>query len=141
MEDDEIASSLREVSSRINKNLWRHMDPGGFSIIEGMAVSLISRKRSMTAADVASRLFISAQSMSQIIKRLEERGIIQKKKSPRDSRRLDLSLTPTGKEWVKRLRQERDAWLTRVIAERLTIQEKETLGEAMDVLLRLSSIE
>jgi DNA-binding MarR family transcriptional regulator len=106
-----------------------------------MAVSLISRKRSMTAADVASRLFISAQSMSQIIKRLEERGIIQKKKSPRDSRRLDLSLTPTGKEWVKRLRQERDAWLTRVIAERLTIQEKETLGEAMDVLLRLSSIE
>ena len=141
MEDDELASSLREASSRMYKNLWRHMDPGGFSILEGVAISLITRKRSVTSADLASRLFITAKSVSQIIKRLEERGMIQKKVSTRDKRRLELSLTLTGKEWVRRLRQERDAWLAGVIAARLTTEEKETLGDAMDILLRLSAIE
>ena len=48
-----------------------------------------------------------------------------------------LSLTPAGKAYIERLRQEKQEWLARVLHERTTPREKEVLSEAMTILTKL----
>lgn len=80
---------------------------------------------------------MTTQSISQVIAHLVEIAYIVKTPAESDKRKAYLSLTPAGRDYIDRHRQEKQEWLARVLHERTSAREKEVLSEALVILSKL----
>jgi DNA-binding MarR family transcriptional regulator len=67
----------------------------GVSTPEYTALSILNDRDGLSSAQLARRVFISAQAMNQIVIRLEEKGLIERREATH-GRAMQSSLTPTG---------------------------------------------
>lgn len=111
-----------------------------YSMTELHTVGLLNRNAFLLPSELATLTRIKTQSMSQILKKMEERGVILRTPSTDDKRKVFISLTPSGKKMVDRTRYERDEWLKETIDCTLTGSEKILLANALPVLKKLANI-
>lgn len=69
-----------------------------FSLAEGRVVFELAQRTSSTAAEIARDLGLDASYLSRLVKNLETRGFIGRKRSTTDGREYSLSLTEKGRE-------------------------------------------
>ena len=139
MKDNQIASSLRTVISKMNRKLRKHTSAmGELSISEIDTLSFLYNNGCLSPAKLAELNQIKGQSMSEVLTHLKAIGLIDKQQSVTDKRKFDVSLTGQGKNIVEQARDERDGWLSKAIGQKLSDQEKETLSEAITLLGRLA---
>lgn len=75
--------------------------------------------------------------MGQVITHLNELGLIEKKPSDTDKRKIYLSISALGKEMIQQVRNERNEWLSKAIAEVCNKEEQEILKAAIGPLAKL----
>jgi len=137
-QDIEIATNMRTVIHRLVKILRRQTrNDEMLSLTERSTMGLLYQQGELPPNELAQLERVTAQSMSQVINHLFELLYIRKTPSGEDKRKVLLSLTPAGKEYIERARQEKQEWLARTLHEKVSPQEKETLKKAMDILARL----
>ena len=138
MNSSELSSSLREVVAAIHKGLRKQMSAiSTYSMTEIETIAHLMRNPSLLPTELAALTRVKTQSMSQILAKLEEQGVIKRTPSKEDKRKVYISLTPFGKKMVEQTRYERDEWLKDVIEKSLTDKEKELLIKALPVLNKL----
>ena len=136
--DNELASRLRESISRILKVMKREVKHDEqLSLTERSAVSLISRSPQILPSELARIEQVSYQAMSQIINKLFNLGLIQKTFSETDKRKVFISVTPKGQEFIKLKRNKNSEWLAKSISEKCTEKEKTTLALAAEIIAKL----
>jgi DNA-binding MarR family transcriptional regulator len=69
---------------------------------------------------------------------LEERELVVRRPDPDDGRRQLVSLSPTGTALFDDRRRHGEEWFSRVLEERLTESERQTVIEAVALLDRLT---
>jgi DNA-binding MarR family transcriptional regulator len=139
MKNSELASSLRDIVSRMHKRLRREVKSvDNLSLTEVTTLSYLYTNGSMFPSELAEVTMVKAQSMSQIITHLEELGIITKTPSDTDKRKVAISLTDFGKQMVEQTRYERDEWMDDAIEKNLSATEKKTLLEAVALMNKLT---
>lgn len=137
MNTSELASSLRLIVSSLHKGLRKQSSAvNAYSMTEIETIALVFRRSPVLPTELASLTKVKTQSMSQILKKLEEQNIIQRTPSEDDKRKVYISLSPYGKEIVEKTRYDKDEWLKGVI-EKLSDKEKELLIKALPVLNKL----
>lgn len=136
--DVEVAASLRSIIHRLVK-VMRRQTPNKemLSLTERSTLGLIYQQGKILPSEAAQVEKVSTQSMSQVINHLFEIGYISKTGDENDKRKVLLSLTPSGKEFVERRRQEKQEWLARTLHEKISPREKEVLAEAITILAKL----
>lgn len=72
---------------------------------QGKILTILSRRENMTQKELQEMLQIQPGSMSEILAKLEEKGLILRKKDDKDKRRSVLSLTGAGREYVREIRE------------------------------------
>jgi DNA-binding MarR family transcriptional regulator len=77
------------------------------------------------------------QSMSAVVTPLQEAGLVRGAPDASDGRQTLLSLTPKCRKSIEVGRAARQDWLTRTIAQKLSVQEQEKLQRALELLARL----
>jgi len=107
------------------------------SLTERSTLGLLYQHGKLLPTELAQMEKVTTQSMSQVIAHLSEIAYILKTSDESDKRKVVLSLTTAGKEYIERLRQEKQEWLARTLHERTTAREKEVLSEAMTILTKL----
>jgi DNA-binding MarR family transcriptional regulator len=138
MPDTDFTSSLRTAVSSLHKLLRRQLaDASSYSMTELETIGLIIKSGKILPTELAAKTKITTQSMSQILKKMDEQGIIKKTPSREDKRKVYISLTSSGKKMVEKIRYERDEWLRSVIEKMLSAREKEILAKALPVLNKL----
>ncbi len=138
MKNSELASSLRDIASRMHKRLKREIKSGdNLSLTEGTTLSYLYTYGTLYPSEMAAMAVIKAQSMSQIINHLEASGLIAKTPSETDKRKVSISLTSHGRQVVEQTRYERDEWLDKAIENNLSAAEKKTLQDAVALMNRL----
>jgi len=136
--DIEMAGNLRTVIHRLVKVLRKQTrNEEMLSLTERSTLGLLYQHGQLLPTELAQMEKVTAQSMSQVIGHLSEIAYINKTPAMDDKRKVYLSLTPGGKEYIERLRQEKQEWLARTLHEKLSAREKEVLAEAMTILTRL----
>ncbi len=139
MSTTELASSLRLVVSTLHKGLRKQASSvKEYSMTEVETIGHLFRSSSLLPTELATLTRIKTQSMSQILKKLEEQGIIKRTPSKDDKRKVFISLSPAGKKIVEKVRYDKDEWLKGVIEKSLTDKEKELLEKVLPVLSKLS---
>ncbi|MBO9703113.1 MAG: MarR family transcriptional regulator [Sporocytophaga sp.] len=138
MDIKELPSSLRSTIAAFHKGLRKQIySSNAYSMTEWQTIGLLNKNTSMLPTELASQTMIKTQSMSQILKKFEEQGIIKRTPSKEDKRKVYISLTSTGKKLVDKTIYDRDEWLKEAIEKSLSEKEKELLIKVIPVLNKL----
>lgn len=137
----ELSTSLRAVVSALHKGLRKQLTSATtYSMTELETIGLLNRNNYLLPSELAALTRIKTQSMSQILKKMEEQGIIERSPSADDKRKVYISLTPFGKKMVDKTRYDRDEWLKDAVDKLLTKSEKELIVTALPALKKLAEI-
>ncbi|MFL9875859.1 MarR family winged helix-turn-helix transcriptional regulator [Paraburkholderia megapolitana] len=104
-----------------------------------MALGVIQRaKGAATPTQIATELGIQSSNVAQVLNELDRRGLVQRTQDHADKRKVRLSLTQEGTDLVYESRARRDQWLSDAIEACLSVQEKEQLLAAGELIQRVA---
>lgn len=86
----------------IRRHLVNVLQAFSLTIAEYTVLSLLGRGDGHSNSQLARRAFVSPQAMNQVIKNLEDRGLIERTPSSSHGSVLNTFLTPSGKETLFR---------------------------------------
>lgn len=86
-----VDHSLQSASKRMEANY-------GVTGPQRLVVRIVGRFPGIAAGRVAEILHVHPSTLTGILKRLESRGILQRRSDPRDARRALFGLTPKGRK-------------------------------------------
>lgn len=140
METKELASSLRSAISTLHKGLRKQTSSAmAYSMTEIETIGYLNHNQQLLPTELARLTRVKTQSMSQILKKMENLGAIKRTPSKEDKRKVYISLTALGKKEVENRRYEKDEWLKNSIETNLSDQEKKLLEKVLPIFNKLST--
>ena len=137
----ELSTSLRSTISALHKGLRKQVNSiNSYSMTELETIGHLFRQPSLLPTELASLTRVTTQTMSQILKKMEEQSVIKRTPSKEDKRKVYISLTNSGKKMVEEAKYEKDEWLKVAIEKALTDKEKELLLKAIPVLNKIMEV-
>jgi DNA-binding MarR family transcriptional regulator len=137
VDTSKLASELRLVVGQFIRRLRvEHR----FSLMHGAVLGRLDREGPLSTADLAAAERVRQQSMAQTVSELEAHGLVNRTPDPSDRRRSMLDLTDEGRRVLAEDRRRREGWLAQAIEEELSVDEQDTLNEAVRLLARLTEL-
>jgi DNA-binding MarR family transcriptional regulator len=128
----EVAARLRLSATRLARIL-RQQAELGLSPSQVTALATIAREGPLTLGALAATEHVTPPSVTKVVERLEELGLIERRADPDDGRRVVVVTTAAGGELLATGRARKDAILARRIAQ-LDVDQLDRLAAALDVL-------
>jgi DNA-binding MarR family transcriptional regulator len=132
-----LATELRALVGKLKRRLREQAAPGDLAPSQISVLLRLEREGPSTTSNLARLEGMRPQSMGTVIAPLEAAGLVNGAPDPADGRQTILSLTDACRKWIEEGRAARQDWLTRVLQTRLSPQEQDKLGEAVELLKRL----
>jgi len=104
--DLSVGYLLTTVRTRMLQNMDTCLNPHGLTGAQFTILRRIAEGAANTAAELCRVLQYDTGSMTRMLDRLEEKGVIIRQRSPDDRRVVNIQLTATGTEQYPRLREE-----------------------------------
>lgn len=133
----QVAILLREAITRVNRRLRQTRPLGDLTITQISALQSLDAAGALTPRELADAERVQPPTMTRIVGRLEERGLVQRTPHPTDGRQAILAASRSGRELLEEYRRVRDEWLAQRLA-RLTPDERETVQRAAEILTRIA---
>ncbi|WP_243770242.1 MarR family winged helix-turn-helix transcriptional regulator [Amycolatopsis acidicola] len=87
---------LKQLELALRARLDAAVRPHGLTVVQYTALTELSRDPGISAAELARRSFVSAQTMQELIARLEQQGLVQRVPAEHNKRVLETTLTERG---------------------------------------------
>ena len=133
----QLAAALRDSITRLNRRLRRARPMGDLTITQLSALTSLELAGALSPRELAEVERVQPPTLTKIVAKLEERGLVQRAPHPTDGRQVILSTTAVGQAVVAENRRARDEWLAKELSG-LTVDERETRGRAAEILGRIS---
>lgn len=133
---DDLAAELRLAVGRLSRRLRQHA-VGGLSPSQVSALASLDRHGPMPMGHLSRHEAVSAPTMTRVVDRLEELGLVARRADPGDARSTVVAITNAGRRALGRLRHERTAFLARRLAA-FDDEEVAALAAALPALRRLA---
>ncbi|MER6078278.1 MarR family winged helix-turn-helix transcriptional regulator [Streptomyces sp. NPDC048291] len=89
---------VKQVELVVRSHLDELVKPAGITALQYTALTVLERHDGLSAAQLARDSFVTAQSMADLVRSLETRGLIRRERNPRNRRELLILLTDAGRE-------------------------------------------
>lgn len=132
-----LAGMLRDALTRLNRRVRQTRPVGDLTATQLSALGSLELAGAMTPRELADVERVRPPTVTKIVAKLEERGLVQRTPHPTDRRQVILAATPAGREMLAQFERAREEWLARRLAE-LTAAERETLRLAAAILRRVA---
>ncbi|MFE9450933.1 MarR family winged helix-turn-helix transcriptional regulator [Streptomyces sp. NPDC006739] len=93
---------VKQVELVVRSHLDELVRPAGITALQYTALTVLERHDGLSAAQLARDSFVTAQSMADLVRSLETRGLVRRERNPRNRRVLLILLTDTGRELLAR---------------------------------------
>jgi DNA-binding MarR family transcriptional regulator len=137
-----ITSSSSDLASRLRLDIARMArrlrQEAGVELSPSAAAALatIERHGPLTPSELALRERVQRPTVTRVLARLEEAGLIVRAADPADRRSSLVSACPAGRELLAVLRTRKDAYLARRL-EALSTEDRAALDRAAAILERM----
>lgn len=91
-------SELEKILGKCMRFLQHHLHRGGG---KGKIIHILAKRESLTQKELQDILEIKPGSVSEIISKLEDKGLIKRQKDEEDKRKVVLHITEQGKKFAK----------------------------------------
>ncbi|MEU7994407.1 MarR family transcriptional regulator [Micromonospora sp. NPDC049060] len=133
----QLAPQLRDAITRLNRRVRQARPVGDLTVTQLSALTSLRLAGALTPRELADVERVQPPTMTKIVAKLEERGLVQRTPHPTDGRQVILAATEGGRAVLDQFERVRDEWLARRLAE-LTEAERETLRQAAEILQQLA---
>lgn len=97
----------------------------------------LQRRGALSTNDLAAAERVRPQSMTVIVQALEGAGLIARRPHPTDRRQMLLELTPDGVKTLEDIFAAREDWLTQVMLEKLTEDDRQDLERGLALIKKI----
>jgi len=132
-----LASELRLAVHRLSRRLRRERAVGTLMAGQLSALATLDAHGPLSPSALADHERVQPPSMTRIISRLEELGLVSRAPHPTDRRQFVLTLTAEGRATVADERRRKEAWLASVLV-KLSDEELAAIAAAIPVIERLA---
>jgi DNA-binding MarR family transcriptional regulator len=127
-------SVIRRAARRATRRAWTQQP---LAPAQSELLRLAAARPGMTVADAAQELRLAPNTVSTLVGRLAQAGLLSREKSARDGRTVQLSATDKAKRRLAEFRDLRAELAGRAL-ERMTAADRQALAVAGPALLRLA---
>jgi DNA-binding MarR family transcriptional regulator len=128
----DIATQLRFGITRTARRL-RQEAGGSLSPSQSAALATIERHGPLTPSELAAREQVQRPTVTRVLARLEEAGLVERAGDPADRRSTLVSITGEGRALLAAQRTRKDAYLAKRLAA-LSAEDRATLARAAALL-------
>ncbi|WP_432844284.1 MarR family transcriptional regulator [Dactylosporangium sp. CA-092794] len=132
----QLAAALRDSITRLNRRLRQARPMGDLTITQLSALTSLELAGALTPRELAEHERVQPPTLTKIVAKLEDRGLVQRSPHPTDGRQVILSASESGRAVVVEHRRARDEWLAKRLMA-LTPEEREVLTKAAEIMGRI----
>ncbi|MEH1098126.1 MarR family winged helix-turn-helix transcriptional regulator [Micromonospora sp. CPCC 205561] len=133
----QLAPQLRDAITRLNRRVRQARPVGDLTVTQLSALTSLRLAGALTPRELADVERVQPPTMTKIVAKLEERGLVQRTPHPTDGRQVILAATEGGRAVLDQFERVRDEWLAHRLAE-LTDAERDTLRQAAEILQQVA---
>lgn len=133
----DVAAALYVSIGLFLRQLRRAPVQGELTLPERAALERLDRAGSATPGALAKAEQISPQAMGATLDALVGRGLVERRPDPEDGRRIFMSPTEAGREFVRNKRNARTEQLAKALTEGFTRADLDILAAAAPLIERL----
>ncbi|MFI5934930.1 MarR family winged helix-turn-helix transcriptional regulator [Actinoplanes sp. NPDC051494] len=130
---EQLAISLRESITRLNRRVRQERPVGDLTFSQLSALTSLQLAGALTPRELADVERVQPPTMTKIVGKLEERGLVARTPHPTDRRQVILAATEQGRAVYAQFEKQRNEWLAQQLDE-LTPEERDTLEHAAQIL-------
>ncbi|ATO17897.1 MarR family transcriptional regulator [Micromonospora sp. WMMA2032] len=129
----QLAPQLRDAITRLNRRVRQARPVGDLTVTQLSALTSLRLAGALTPRELADVERVQPPTMTKIVAKLEERGLVQRTPHPTDGRQVILAATEGGRAVLDQFERARNEWLASRLAA-LSEEERDTLRRAADIL-------
>jgi DNA-binding MarR family transcriptional regulator len=133
----QLAQHLRDALTRLNRRVRQARPVGDLTVTQLSALTSLRLAGALTPRELADVERVQPPTMTRIVAKLEDRGLVRRTPHPTDGRQVILAATEGGLAVLDQLERARDEWLATRLAD-LTEEERDTLRQAAEILQRIA---
>ena len=134
---EQLAISVREAIMRLNRRLRQARAVGDLTFSQLSALTSLQLAGALTPRELADTERVQPPTMTKIVGKLEDRGLVARTPHPTDRRQVILAATEEGRAVYAQFEQARNEWLARQLVE-LTPEDRDTLERAAQILQQVA---
>jgi DNA-binding MarR family transcriptional regulator len=96
--DGQLCFSLYGAAIAINRAYKPLLDELGLTYPQYLVVAVLTEKDGQTIGEIADRLGLEPSTITPLVKRLEQSGLLARRRNPQDEREVNVTLSKQGKE-------------------------------------------
>jgi DNA-binding MarR family transcriptional regulator len=93
---------VKQVELVVRSHLDELLKPSGITALQYTSLTVLERHDGLSAAQLARDSFVTAQSVADVVRALESRGLVRRERNPRNRRELLILLTESGRDLLAR---------------------------------------
>ncbi|WP_176731613.1 MarR family winged helix-turn-helix transcriptional regulator [Micromonospora rhizosphaerae] len=133
----QLAPQLRDAITRLNRRVRQARPVGDLTVTQLSALTSLKLAGALTPRELSDIERVQPPTMTKIVAKLEERGLVQRTPHPTDRRQVILAATEGGRAVLDQFERARNEWLASRLAA-LTEEERDTLQRAAEILQQLA---
>ncbi|MFC6018539.1 MarR family winged helix-turn-helix transcriptional regulator [Plantactinospora solaniradicis] len=133
----QLATLLRDAITRLNRRVRQTRPVGDLTATQLSALTSLELAGALTPRELADTERVQPPTMTKIVAKLEERGLVQRTPHPTDGRQVILAATDSGRTVLAQFDRARNEWLAGRLAE-LTLEERDALQRAAEILQKVA---
>jgi DNA-binding MarR family transcriptional regulator len=94
---------VKQVELVVRSHLDELVKPAGITALQYTSLTVLERHDGLSAAQLARDSFVTAQSTADLVRSLENRGLVRRERNPHNRRELLILLTDEGRELLARV--------------------------------------
>jgi DNA-binding MarR family transcriptional regulator len=102
--DRRIVTGLYKLGMAMKQQTWRNAAESGLSPTQGQILAALATEGPLTGTDLSKRLGVTLPTISDSVRVLVEKSLVERKPDPRHPRASLLSLTPAGRSHAAKAR-------------------------------------
>ena len=133
----QLAPQLRDAITRLNRRVRQARPVGDLTVTQLSALTSLKLAGALTPRELADVERVQPPTMTKIVAKLEERGLVQRTPHPTDGRQVILAATEGGRAVLDQFERARNEWLASRLAA-LGEEEPDTLQRAAEILQQIA---
>jgi DNA-binding MarR family transcriptional regulator len=134
---DDLAKTLREAIQRLNRRIRQARPIGDLTFGQLSALTSILLAGALTPRELADIERVQPPTMTKIVGKLEERGLVVRTPHPTDGRQVILAPTDEGRAIYAQFELARNAWLSEHL-EQLGSDDRDVLFRAAEIMQQVA---
>lgn len=134
--ENQLCFPVYAASRLITREYQPFLDRLGITYPQYLVLMILWQEDGVPVNDIAKKLILNTNTITPLLKRMEKEGIIKRKRSREDERKVIVQLTPKGRDLQEGAAQIPEQLAGRLLQGELSVDDLVRLKEMLDSMIR-----